>query len=154
TLSTFAAIGVGMALPYLILSAFPVLVRRMPRTGPASELIKQVMGLLMLAAAAYFLGTGLAGLLATPPDPPTDAYWWAVALFIAAGGIWLAWRTLQISKKAGSRIVFAAMGALLVLIGASIGMRFTRGSPIKWVYYTPERLETARKENKAVVLEF
>ena len=38
----------------------------MPRTGPASELIKQVMGLLMLAAAAYFAGVGVSGALATP----------------------------------------------------------------------------------------
>src|SRR4029453_19198183 len=81
TLTTFGAIAVGMPLPYLILSAFPVLVRRMPRTGPASALIKQTMGLLLLAAGAYFLGTGLAGLLATPPDPPTQAYCWAVAFF-------------------------------------------------------------------------
>jgi thiol:disulfide interchange protein DsbD len=40
TLTTFAAIGGGMALPYLILSAFPNLVDRMPKAGPASELIK------------------------------------------------------------------------------------------------------------------
>src|SRR5690606_27795116 len=58
-LAVFAAVGVGMALPYQILSMNPKLVDRMPRTGPASELIKQVMGLLMLAAAFYFIGTGL-----------------------------------------------------------------------------------------------
>src|SRR5690606_18971771 len=61
TWSTFGAIGVGMAAPYLVLSAYPSLVKRMPRTGPASELIKQVMGLLMLAAGAYFIGTGVVG---------------------------------------------------------------------------------------------
>ncbi|MDP4979104.1 MAG: protein-disulfide reductase DsbD family protein, partial [Desulfobacterales bacterium] len=39
TLATFAAIGTGMALPYLVLSASPALVRKMPKTGPASVLI-------------------------------------------------------------------------------------------------------------------
>ena len=154
TLSTFAAIGLGMALPYFLLSAFPGLVKRMPRTGPASELIKQVMGLLMLAVGAYFLGTGLAGLLAKPPDPPTQAYWWVVAFFIAAAGFWLAWRTLQIVRRTGKRLVFGTLGLLLILLGLGIGVRFTRGSPIHWIYFTPERLAAAKAQGKAVVLEF
>src|SRR2546422_2213972 len=96
-LSTFAAIGAGMALPYLLLSAFPGLLKWMPRTGPASEVIKQVMGLLLLAAGAYFLGTGIAGIVATPPDPASPFYWWLVALFVAAAGGYLFWRTLQLT---------------------------------------------------------
>jgi thiol:disulfide interchange protein len=46
------------------------LVRKMPKTGPASALIKQVMGLCMLAAAAYFTGVGLVSLFSAPPAPP------------------------------------------------------------------------------------
>ncbi len=154
TMTTFAAIGTGMALPYLLLSAFPFLVNRMPRTGPASELIKQVMGLFMLAAGAYFLGTGAAGLLAKPPDPPTNAYWWAVAALIAAGGGWLTWRTFQLTKRAINRAVFGLVGLLFVLLAVGMAVRFTRGSPIHWVYYTPERLAERQSQRKIVVLEF
>jgi len=143
TLATFAAIGIGMAMPYHILSAFPGLAHRMPRTGPATELIKQVMGLLLLAAGAYFLGTGAAGLLATPPDPPTQAYWWVVAVFIAAAGGWLTWRTLQIASTVARRVFFSSLGFLLIAIAAFVGGRFTRGSPIRWIYFTPERLADA-----------
>lgn len=154
TFATFAAIGSGMALPYLTLSAFPFLVNRMPRTGPASELIKQVMGLLMLGAGAYFLGTGLAGIVARPPDPPSQAYWWAVAAFVALAGAWLAWRSVQISQRPGKRLFFGGCGLALVLAGIMMGVRFTEKSPIRWVYYTPERLADAQKENKVIVLEF
>jgi thiol:disulfide interchange protein len=154
TLSTFAAIGLGMALPYLALAAFPGLASRMPRSGPASDLIKHVMGLLMLAAGAYFLGTGLAGILAKPPDPPTQAYWWLVAFFVAAAGGWLAWRTLQITPSLAKRFVFIAVGVALVGIAGVIGFRFTRGSPIRWTYYTPERLDQARTQKNVIVLEF
>lgn len=154
TLGTFAAIGIGMALPYLILSACPILVNRMPRTGPASDLIKQVMGLLMVAAGAYFLGTGVAGLLANPPDPPTQAYWWIVAFFIAAAGFWLMWRTVQITTRTGNRVGFGIVGTLLIVAAVGLGFRFTRGSPIKWIYYTPERLAEAQKQQKVVVLDF
>jgi thiol:disulfide interchange protein len=154
TVGTFAAIGMGMALPYLLLSAFPALVRRMPRTGPASDLIKQVMGLLMLAAGGYFVGTGVAGMLAQPPDPPTQAYWWVVALFVAAAGVWLAWRTFQITDRLGHRLVYGGLGVVLVVVAVAIGIRFTEGSPVKWVYYTPQRLAEAQRQKKVVVLEF
>ncbi|MCI5160210.1 MAG: hypothetical protein D3906_17675, partial [Candidatus Electrothrix sp. AUS1_2] len=50
TLAVFLSIGIGMALPYFLLSVSPHLVSKMPKTGPASVLVKQVMGLLMLAA--------------------------------------------------------------------------------------------------------
>ncbi|MEZ6163416.1 MAG: hypothetical protein R3B67_03165 [Phycisphaerales bacterium] len=39
----------------------PALLKSSPRTGLASELVKQVMGLLMMAAAAYF-GTSVISL--------------------------------------------------------------------------------------------
>ena len=38
-LTVFAAVGTGMALPYLVLSANPKWIDSMPRTGPASDLI-------------------------------------------------------------------------------------------------------------------
>jgi thiol:disulfide interchange protein len=154
TLSTFMAIGVGMAMPYLVLAAYPQLTNRMPKAGPASELIKQVMGLLMLAAAAYFLGTGLSGFLATPPDPPTQIYWWAVGACVAAAGVWLAWRTWRIAERRRSRAFFTTFGVLLLVTGAVVGLRFSQDSPINWIYYTPERLAEAHERGDVVVLEF
>src|ERR1044071_5250961 len=154
TISTFVAMGGGMAFPSLLLRAFQTLVNRVPRAGPASELVKQVMGLLMLAAGAYFLSTGLAGMLSTPPDPPTQTYWWVVAGFFWAAGIWMAWRTLNISSRTISRIVFSVLGLMLLLAGLTIGVRFTRSSPIHWLYFTPERFAQAQHRSKMLVLEF
>jgi len=64
-LLTFICMGVGMALPYLILTSNPRWVDRMPRGGPGSELLKQVMALLMLAVAAYFVGVAVLGFSAS-----------------------------------------------------------------------------------------
>lgn len=122
TLTTFAAIGLGMGLPYFLLSAFPRLVSRMPRTGPGSELLKQVLGIFMLAAAAYFVGVGLTALLITPPDPPSKFHWWVVMGILAAGGLWLAWRTFGITTRPGKRILFGGLGlmvATLAVMGGS-----------------------------------
>lgn len=153
-LTVFASVGTGMALPYLVLSAFPKLVDSMPRTGPASDLIKQVMGLLLLAAAAYFIGAGLSGLMVTPPEPPNHLYWWFVAAFGASAGAWLAWRTFALARGAVRRIVFGGLGMIVLSLSVLIGLSQTAKPPIEWTYYTPERLAAARSEGKVVVIDF
>ena len=154
TLITFAAIGAGMAIPYLVLSAFPALVSKMPRTGPANELLKQVMGLFMLAAAVYFIGVGLSGVLQSPPDPPTRLYWWPVMALIVAAGAWMTWRMVKIAGAAPRTFVLGTFGLLFIAGGIYGGFALTDAGRIKWVYYTPERFEQALKEGNVVVLEF
>lgn len=154
TLFTFAAIGGGMALPYLILSAFPQLINRMPKVGPASELIKQVMGIFILAAAAYFLGVGISALASSPPHPPSKIYWWPVIGLVAAGGLWLAYRTLRLTSKKTTKIVFVSLGLILIALPIWGALRLSEEGPIHWVYYTPERLEDAFKQEKIVVMDF
>ena len=154
TLTTFAAIGGGMALPYLVLSAFPNLVNRMPKAGPASELIKQVMGLFMLSAAAYFLGVGISALLSSPPNPPSKLFWWPVMVLIAAGGTWLALRTLQLASRKITKTVFVGLGLILIALPIWGAVRLADKGPIDWTYYTPERFEAAIAQKKVVVMDF
>ena len=154
TLSTFFAIGFGMALPYLILSASPGLVEKMPKSGPGSVLIKQVMGLFMLAAAAYFIGVGLSAIFSTPPNPTSKLYWWPVMGFVAAGGIWLAYRTLSIAKRNGPKIIFTALGVILIGLSSLGAVSLTDRGPINWVYYTPERYAELLAQKKVVVMVF
>jgi len=154
TMATFGAIGIGMALPYLVLAVFPGLVRKMPRTGPGSELIKQVMGLFMLAAAAYFVGVGLSALTAKAPDPPDKTYWWVVMALLAASGGWLAWQTLRIAKSPVRKVFFTLVGLLFIVGAVQGGRALTDKGPIAWVYYTPERFETALAQGNVVVMDF
>lgn len=113
TMLIFTALGVGMALPYLVLSMNPKWVDVLPRTGPASELVKQVMGLLLLGAGAYFLATGLQALILDMPWIGRQLHWWAAAVFIALASVWLAYRTLQITKSVPKRGVFTVLALLL-----------------------------------------
>ena len=52
-----------MAFPYLLLTAKPNWLSALPRSGPGSVLLKQVMGMLLVAVAIWFLGNAGAGLL-------------------------------------------------------------------------------------------
>lgn len=153
-LIVFGAIGVGMALPYFILSAFPQLVRHVPKSGPASDLVKQAMGLLLLAAAAYFIGAGISGWLVVPPDPPSSKYWWIVSALGTIAGLWLSLRTLAVTKRFKFRAAFCTLGAVIACISALIGLRLTDEGEIDWIYYTPERLAAALAADEAVLLDF
>ncbi len=154
TLAAFAAIGIGMALPYLVLSASPAWVEKMPKTGPASELIKQVMGLFMLAAAVYFIGIGVAALFSKPPNPPTKLYWWPVMFFCIAAGGWLAYRTLQITARVKLKAFYAGIGVMIMALSAWGAVQLTDPGPVDWVYYTPQRFSEASDDKKIVVMVF
>ena len=175
TMATFAAIGIGMALPYLVLAMFPKLTDRMPKAGPASELIKQVLGGLMLAAAGYFIGVGISGMAATPPDPPSRVYFWFVAGILLITAAWLAYRTLTLTARRapakemaehtpvdmrlarhGLRWRLAGLGLSLLLSVVAIGgaRALSEKGPIDWVYYLPDRFEQSLEDGNVVVLEF
>lgn len=153
-LAVFGAIGAGMALPYLVLSAFPDLVKKMPRTGAASEVVKQVMGLLLLAAGLYFIGSGISGLTVVPGEPPSRLYWWFVAAAAAAAGLLMLVRSWQLTRRAIPRIVLTLLACSITSLSVWVGVTMTQKGPIDWVYYTPERFASALAEDKVVVLDF
>ncbi|MGB0767480.1 MAG: cytochrome c biogenesis protein CcdA [Phycisphaeraceae bacterium] len=153
-LAVFIAIGVGMGFPYLVLAAFPKLVEKVPRTGPGSELLKQVMGLLMLGAAAFFIGTGINVVLSDGTSAPSKFFWWIVGAFVVGAGGWLVVEINRLSPTAAKRIIFSGLGLALVLSGAAGSYALTRKPPIDWVYYTPQALEAALEDDQVVVLDF
>jgi thiol:disulfide interchange protein DsbD len=53
--AAFAAMAIGLALPYLILSIFPRLIDFLPRPGAWMESFKQAMSFLLFATAGYLL---------------------------------------------------------------------------------------------------
>ncbi|MCG3124116.1 MAG: Thiol:disulfide interchange protein DsbD [Phycisphaerales bacterium] len=154
TLSTFAAIGIGMALPYAILSAFPSWIAKVPRSGPASILVKQVMGILMIGVAIFFLGTGLDPLLRLPVDPPIRFFWWIIALCVILAMVLLVVRTFQITTRPAHRAVWSVVGLAFTASGVWMAVHFTDRGPIPWVAYTPERFQEATSRGQVVVLDF
>ena len=137
-------VGLGMAFPYLLLSAFPEMARRFPRTGPWSELIKQLMGFLILAVAVYFA----AGRLISGVQ-----FFWAVYAILLASCVFLVVRTLMLTTKARPRGI--AIG-LAVLIAAG-GLWFTRNltsEGVPWQPYSQTAFDAARKDGRIVMVEF
>ena len=55
TYSVFLSAGLGMASPYLLVGAFPELVRFLPKPGPWMETFKQFMGFVLMGTVVYLL---------------------------------------------------------------------------------------------------
>ena len=53
--AVFLSIGLGMASPYLLIGAFPGLIRFLPRPGAWMETFKQIMGFVLLGTVVYIL---------------------------------------------------------------------------------------------------
>lgn len=173
-MAIFVGLGVGMAFPYLVLSIKPELLRFIPRTGPASELVKQVMGLLLLAAAAYFVAAAIKAVLHDYPYLSGSMKWWAVAFFVLVSGLWMTIRTWQIAKTNWPRIAMPILAVAMVggiYIFAAGQLTEDRENYKKrqaaaaqaapgviptgvWLEYTPELFAAVRKSGKAVFLDF
>ncbi len=158
----FTALGVGMASPYLVLSANPKLLARVPRTGPASELVKQVMGLLLLAAAAYFVGSGLLAILSERPGGLLALpwyvrvlHWWVIAAFVLVAAAWLLRRTFAITASPGRRGAFSAIA--LALAGSSVFVAVDMSGTARdnfWVAFDPHLWAETRTSGRVVVIDF
>jgi thiol:disulfide interchange protein len=155
----FLGLGVGMAAPYLVLSAKPSLVEQIPRTGPASILVKEVMGLLLLSAAAYFVGSGVLALVGGMdvhlPWWGKVVHWWAVGLFALAAGAWLLIRTIQITPKPLPRAAFSFIG--IVIAGVAILWSVNETAKARdnfWIPFDESALTAALDDGQIVVVDF
>ena len=101
----FTALGLGLALPYLIVAAFPSMVARLPRPGRWMIWLKIVLGLLLAMTAAWLFWVlfGVAGAWSA----------WAVA---AASGAIVALLSLpgSIALPRGSAVLALVAAALLL----------------------------------------
>ncbi len=107
-LGVFAALGVGLALPYALLAAFPALARAVPRPGPWMERLRQFLAFPMYGAAAW-----LAWVLAQQAGPDGLAAVLAGAVLVALAA-W-AW---GLGARPGRILAPLALAAALSLLPA------------------------------------
>lgn len=110
TYSTFAVLGLGMASPYLLIGAFPNLIRFLPKPGAWMESFKKIMGLVLLATVVWLM-TFIDAPLAVPTVLMmvgiAAACWWVSQTPVTSSAMdkFYAWTT------AGLLVVVAALGS-------------------------------------------
>lgn len=158
--AVFFAVGVGMAIPYLVLTIWPKLISFIPRSGPASDLIKQVLSLVMGAFGVYFTSVAVKTFIADAPYLAKTIEWWFVFAIALATAAWLVVRTLKISKSTGVRL--ASLIIAVALAGGSFWWadrltsiaKLDSGAGATWREYNPAEYQKALAEGKVVVADF
>jgi thiol:disulfide interchange protein DsbD len=117
--AVFTAAGLGMASPYLLLSAFPGWLRLMPRPGPWMTTFKQAMGFVLLGTAVWLL-------LVVGRLLDVDGVIWTVCfLCFLAFALWLVGR---IGFNWSSEARAASWAAAFVVVAAGYWLSFV------WMY--------------------
>jgi thiol:disulfide interchange protein DsbD len=148
-IAVFLTIGLGMGAPYLVLSAYPQLAKRLPKSGPASDVLKQVMGLLLMAAAVYFIGAGINGYR----TEPIKAHWWLIGALGVAAGLWTTWKALLLARTGAGRATFVAAGVFIAVVSGAIPPVLTY-ERLPWKPYSAEALAGAMRDGDVAVLDF
>jgi thiol:disulfide interchange protein len=140
----FGTVGLGMALPYLVIGAAPQLLRFLPKPGPWMQTLKEVMGFLLLGTVVYLFST------------IQEKYFIPALTFVV--GLWFAcWLVGKIPLTASRWQRWLGWTSAFLLAAATGAFAFTVLLPhpkIPWEPFSPERLEAARREGRTVMVDF
>ena len=154
-LAVFAMLGVGMALPVLLLALFPALLKRLPRPGAWMETFKQVLAFPLYATVAWL--TWVLGAQAG-----NDAILALLAgLVLIAMGAWMygRWEHSPARWRAVVAVILAAAGVLVAWPGpANVAgpqaAQAARAGELPWQEWSPEKVAALRGEGKTVFVDF
>ncbi|MEC4818636.1 MAG: protein-disulfide reductase DsbD family protein [Scytonema sp. PMC 1069.18] len=159
-ISIFILLGLGLALPYLLISFLPGLQKILPKPGAWMETFAQVLAFPMYAATAWLVwvlsqqagSTGVAAAL--------------FGLVLISFAAWLHQKTQIISgwrRRFGSITALVVLGFALTLAQlptsvdpniANSQTQQTSSNSLTWQSYTPEKLAQLRESGKPVFVNF
>jgi len=160
-LAMFTSVALGMASPYLVLSARPGWMKFLPKPGMWMERVKQFMGFPLLATALwllYVLGNqkGLDAVMAV-----------SAFLLVLALAAWIYGQLACGARTVGARWAALLIAVILTVGGAwAFGGQFARSEAaasqggsgavngIDWVEFSPAELQRLIAEGRPVFLDF
>ena len=140
SLSVFAALGVGMATPYLALCITPGLLQRLPRPGPWMVTLKQLFAFPMFASAIWLIW------VLSIQSGPDGVLYVLLGLLCITFAIWMA------NLRGG--VVYRSIIGVLVLTSLALISNLTSvksAASSDFVSYSKTALEEARYEGPVFV---
>jgi len=159
----FTFLALGMAAPYVVLSASPKLLRFLPKPGRWMESLKQIMGFLLLATVIW-----LSWVLSVQAGSLAVVLLLAVLLLLGIGA-WILGRWGTFSAPTGKRYTAYILSAIFILGGVGIGVagvisapevksgssaQVENGDGISWQPYSEQRWEQLKSSDSAVFIDF
>ena len=137
------SMGLGMALPYLLMALFPFMLRFLPRPGPWTMYLEKILGFFLLATCVYLMSL-----------IPEDMFVKALIMFLViafAAWMWGHWTDLKQSNLRRRSIRLSAL--VLVALAAFLLFRPAHEHPVAWTPFEEQQFEEMLgREN--ILLEF
>ncbi len=156
----FTSLGLGMCFPYLLLAAFPALLRFIPKPGAWMETFKQLMGFVLLASVVWLMWVFSA---------QTDSFsliCLVAGLLCFAFGVWIYGRGGVPSVGKTRRILAYVAAVLCFYIGVQAILlprhSWSQAEAIAggdnnwkgWEAFSPERVAELRAQGVPVFIDF
>jgi thiol:disulfide interchange protein len=138
---TIMVIGLGMAVPYAILTSLPGWLNRLPRAGRWMELFKQTLGFVLLIIAVKLIK-------AVPDVSKINLLYFAVVLSF---GIWMWGTWVTYGTKVSRKLLVRGIAVMLVLLASWF---FFKPELVDWQPYNPALIESAKSEQRPVLIKF
>lgn len=156
----FTALGLGMAFPYILLAAFPSLLRFLPKPGPWMITFKEIMGFFMLATVLWLVWVFGAQTGSLP------VLILLASFFLLALACWIYGKWGSPVKPFLSRIISSAI-ALILLAAAGTAIFVSAKSTEspteqqqlitqagEWEAFSPQRVAELQKQGVPVLIDF
>jgi len=137
-------IGLGMAIPYAILTSIPGLLNRLPKAGQWMEIFKQAIGFVLLLIAIKLIA-------ALPQARRTSMLYFAVILAFSVW-MWSCWVTYN--TKPLRKWLIRAIAVVLAATAGWIFLPAPAAELIQWQSYDAAAIETANAESRTVLVKF
>jgi len=143
-LLVFAFLGLGMALPFIVLTWIPALTAKLPKPGPWMDNLKQ-----FLAFPMYGTGIWLLWVVGRQTDINVVISI-VLGLLLLIMGIWL-WQLKQAPVRSMATKLAAAALLLAAVTSPVLGLKTVDSDP-QWELYTEQRLAALRRDNRPVFI--
>jgi thiol:disulfide interchange protein len=134
-------IGLGMAVPYAILTSVPGWLNCLPRAGRWMELFKQTLGFVLLIIAVKLIK-------AVPQESKINLLYFAVVLSF---GIWMWGTWVTYGTKVSRKLLVRGIAIMLVILAF---WSFFKPELVNWQPYDPALIESAKSEQRPVLIKF
>lgn len=139
----FGSIGLGLSLPYAVLMLKPEWLSRLPKAGPWSLAIREVLALVLVAAAVFFS----ASLVPQAVHPWLWWSWLALVLFWGIGRF--------IQGNGAVRAIVATAASIAVAVTMVFAFPGGEGMDgLAWQKYSPQLLAQTKARGEPYLLEF
>lgn len=142
----FAALGLGMALPMILLAYIPALVKRLPRSGPWMIVVKQLMSFPLLATALWLLWV-------LGNQKGTNSIFAALASFLLiVFGIWMRQSSSRAFVKVAAWVAIAAAPVFAVYaVAQATNPEAAAAAPSAWAPYDAAVIAEKRKSQPVFI---